>query len=152
MLSSYRNKYVMVAISKKMASLMWTKKERFEAVLNHELADRPPVSAWRHFTENEHSGADLFVETMLKWQNTYDWDYVKLQPRASYYEEAWGGQFDYNDYEGVLPKVVKGPIGGVADLEKITADYEASPDPYVENRAASEELLAQACRVEWIEE
>ena len=39
---------------------MWTKKERFEAVLNHELADRPPVSAWRHFTENEHSGADLF--------------------------------------------------------------------------------------------
>ncbi len=51
---------------------MWTKKERFEAVLNHELADRPPVSAWRHFTENEHSGADLFVETMLKWQNTYD--------------------------------------------------------------------------------
>ena len=131
---------------------MWTKKERFEAVLNHELADRPPVSAWRHFTENEHSGADLFVETMLKWQNTYDWDYVKLQPRASYYEEAWGGQFDYNDYEGVLPKVVKGPIGGVADLEKITADYEASPDPYVENRAASEELLAQACRVEWIEE
>ena len=60
---------------------MWTKKERFEAVLNHELADRPPVSARRHFTENEHSGADLFVETMLKWQNTYDWDYVKLQPR-----------------------------------------------------------------------
>lgn len=39
-----------------------------------------------------------------------------------------------------------------ADLEKITADYEASPDTYVENRAASEELLAQACRVEWIEE
>lgn len=89
---------------------MWTKKERFEAVLNHELADRPPVSAWRHFTENEHSGADLFVETMLKWQNTYDWDYVKLQPRASYYEEAWGGQFDYNDYEGILPKVVKDPL------------------------------------------
>ena len=114
---------------------MWTKKERFEAVLNHELADRPPVSAWRHFTEKEHSGADLFVETMLKWQNTYDWDYVKLQPRASYYEEAWGGQFDYNDYEGVLPKVVKGPIGGVADLEKITvlpgdltgAKYDGNP-------------------------
>lgn len=39
-----------------------------------------------------------------------------------------------------------------ADLKKITADYEASPDTYVENRAASEELLAQACRVEWIEE
>ena len=31
-----------------------------------------------------------------------------------------GRSVDYNDYEGVLPKVVKGPIGGVADLEKIT--------------------------------
>lgn len=39
-----------------------------------------------------------------------------------------------------------------ADLKKITADYEVSPDTYVENKAASEELLAQACRVEWIEE
>ena len=52
---------------------MWTKKERFEAVLNHELADRPPVSAWRHFTENEHSGADLFVETMLP-EKLFSWD------------------------------------------------------------------------------
>ena len=54
-----------------------------------------------------------------------------------------GGKLKVSDaYRGLL----------TADLEKITADYEASPDPYVENRAASEELLAQACRVEWIEE
>lgn len=88
---------------------MWTKKERFEAVLNHELADRPPVSAWRHFTENEHSGADLFVETMLKWQNTYDWDYVKLQPRASYYEEAWGRSVRLQRLRGRFAQGGKGP-------------------------------------------
>ena len=90
---------------------MWTKKERVLAVLNGELADRPPVSAWRHFIEKEHSGVGLFAETMLDWHRTYDWDYVKLQPRASYYEEAWGGVFDFDNYEGVLPKCVKGPIG-----------------------------------------
>ena len=33
------------------------------------------------------------------------------------------------------------------DLESITADYEASPGTYVENREASREMLAEACRV-----
>lgn len=99
---------------------MWTKKERVLAVLNGEFADRPPISAWRHFIEKEHSGVELFVETMLDWHKKYDWDYVKLQPRASYYEEAWGGQFDFDNYEGVLPKCVKGPVGCADDLEKIT--------------------------------
>lgn len=99
---------------------MWTKKERVLAVLNGELADRPPVSAWRHFIEKEHSGVGLFAETMLDWHRTYDWDYVKLQPRASYYEEAWGGEFDFENYEGVLPKCIKGPVGSAEDLDKIT--------------------------------
>ena len=98
---------------------MWTKKERMLAVLNGEFADRPPVSAWRHFIDKEHSGVEPFVESMLDWHTTYDWDYVKLQPRASYYEEAWGGQFDYDNYEGVLPKCIKGPISCAEDLEKI---------------------------------
>lgn len=99
---------------------MWTKKDRVEAVLNGEQADRPPVSAWRHFLEKEHSGVEPFVESMLDWHTTYDWDYVKLQPRASYYEEAWGGVFDYDNYDGVLPKCVKGPVNCAEDLEKIT--------------------------------
>lgn len=99
---------------------MWTKKERVMAVIDGEFADRPPVSAWRHFTEKEHSGVETFVESMLDWHKTYDWDYIKLQPRASYYEEAWGGQFDFDSYEGVLPKCIKGPISCADDLEKIT--------------------------------
>ena len=37
------------------------------------------------------------------------------------------------------------------DLEVIAADYESSPSVYVENKEASDEMLAQACRVEWIE-
>lgn len=32
----------------------------------------------------------------------------------------------------------------------ITADYEAGPDAYAENKAASDEMLREACRVEWI--
>lgn len=39
----------------------------------------------------------------------------------------------------------------LADLEAATASYESSYFTYVENKKASDEMLAQACRVEWIE-
>lgn len=89
---------------------MLSKKERVLAVLDREEVDRPPISAWRHFTESEHDGVDPFVDAMLKWQEKWDFDYMKLQPRASYYEEAFGGEFDYTKYSGVLPTCVKAPI------------------------------------------
>lgn len=99
---------------------MWNKKERVLAVLNGELADRPPVSAWRHFIGKEHSGVKPFAGAMLDWHSRYDWDYVKLQPRASYYEEAWGAEFDFEHYDGVLPGCIRGAVGCAEDLEKIT--------------------------------
>lgn len=77
---------------------MWTKKERIDAVLSGKRADRVPVSAWRHFTEDEHSGADRWAKSMLKFQEKYDWDFIKLQPRASLFCEAWGQTYDYDNY------------------------------------------------------
>lgn len=38
-----------------------------------------------------------------------------------------------------------------ADLEAATASYESNYSTYVENKQASDEILAQACRVEWLE-
>ncbi|MEG0019256.1 MAG: uroporphyrinogen decarboxylase family protein, partial [Oscillospiraceae bacterium] len=99
---------------------MWTKKDRFLAVLEGQLADRPPVSGWRHFTDTEHGTPQEFANSMLDFHHKYDWDYMKLQPRATYYEEAWGGEFDYSDYKGgVVAPCTKSPIRGVEDLEKI---------------------------------
>ena len=107
---------------------MWTKRERVEAVLHGELADRPPVSGWRHFLETEHSGAKDFGDCMLAFQARYDWDYVKAQNRATYYEEVWGGEFDYEDYRGgVVAPCTKAPITCAADLEKIVEMPASSP-------------------------
>lgn len=39
----------------------------------------------------------------------------------------------------------------VDDLEAVTIAYESSYSSYVENKNASDEILEQACRVEWIE-
>ena len=116
---------------------MWSKKERVEAVLSGELADRPPVSAWRHFLETEHSGAKDFADSMLAFQRKYGWDYVKAQNRATYYEEVWGGEFDYEDYRGgVVAPCVKAPITCAADLSKIV-EMPASSPPLAEQTEAA---------------
>lgn len=51
-----------------------------------------------------------------------------------------GGKLTVSDDYGWLSR----------ELEAITADYEAGPDAYAENKAASDEMLREACRVEWI--
>lgn len=51
-----------------------------------------------------------------------------------------GGKLTVSDDYGWLSR----------ELEAITADYEAGPDAYAENKAASDEMLREACRMEWI--
>ena len=103
---------------------MWSKKERMSAVLNGELADRPPISAWRHFIDTEHSGAKDLADSMIAFHKKYDWDYMKVMPRAVYYEEAWGGEFDYSARDIYIRQLYapckKAPVNSRQDLEKIT--------------------------------
>ena len=97
----------------------WTKKQRVEAVLNGELADRPPITCYHHFPEFEHSGADLMADTFLKFQEKFDWDYVKINPRAVYYYEAWGNTYDYDNYNDVVPTRTSNIVHSYKDLSKI---------------------------------
>ena len=95
-----------------------SKRERVDAALKGEAVDRVPVSAWRHFIPEEQSPQTL-AEISLKHFHDYDWDWLKVNPRATYYAEAWGNTFDYQHYESVLPRLVDGPLHSPADLEKI---------------------------------
>jgi len=61
-------------------------RERVRASLAGEETDRPPVSMWRHFFEDETSAEGL-AEAMLGFQRRYDWDFMKVNPRASYHAE-----------------------------------------------------------------
>lgn len=97
----------------------WSKKERMEAVLGGELADRPPVTCYHHFPELEHGGARQMADTFLDFQKQYDWDCVKLNPRAVYYYEAWGNTYDYSRYNDVVPTRTSNVIKDFRDLEKI---------------------------------
>ena len=99
--------------------MSWTKKERVEAVLNGELADRPPITCYHHFTANEHSGARVMADTLIDFQKEYDWDYVKINPRAVYYYEAWGNTYDYEHYNDVVPTRTSHLVHNYRDLDKI---------------------------------
>ncbi len=95
-----------------------TKRERVDAALAGGEVDRVPVSAWRHFIPEETSPATL-AEAHLRFLSTYDWDWLKVNPRATYYAEAFGNQYDLGSYTGVIPRFVSGPLGSAADLRKI---------------------------------
>jgi len=103
------------------------KHERVAAALAGQDVDRPPVGAWRHFIGREAAAADLAAAT-VEYQRTYDWDWVKLNPRATYFAEAWGNRYDFSNYVSVAPMVTRVTLQSVADLERIApVDPTAGP-------------------------
>lgn len=97
-----------------------TKMERLRQVLAGQVADRPPVCAYRHFVGQEHTAAGL-AEAMLDFQRTYDWDFVKIQSRGCYLLEAWGDRYDFSVYENdIFPRLVHREIQGIGDFGRFT--------------------------------
>ncbi|SES30602.1 uroporphyrinogen decarboxylase family protein [Psychrobacillus sp. OK032] len=96
----------------------WTKKDRFNAILSGEQADRPIVIGWRHFIEVENRPL-MSAKAQVAFTNKFDWDIVKFTPRATYYSEVWGNEYDYNDYEAIVPRMIKPAVQSVEDLWKI---------------------------------
>lgn len=95
-----------------------THQERVNATLAGEPVDRPPVSMWRHFYDREQNVAGL-VEAMLDFQRQFDWDFMKVNPRASYHVEDWGAQMRYGSDPGRGPVVTDWPIKTAGDWLKL---------------------------------
>jgi uroporphyrinogen decarboxylase len=79
-------------------------RERVEAALRLELADHPPVSAWGHDYDQEWAIDSLVAATVAKARR-FDFDFVKLQIRATCFAEAFGARWRYSgspDAEPVL--------------------------------------------------
>lgn len=90
--------------------------ERIRAALRGEEVDRLPVSMWRHFFKSETS-ADSLAEAMLGFQDRFDWDFMKVNPRASYHVEDWGVKMKYDgDAE---PRMVEAPVKTPGDWKKL---------------------------------
>jgi uroporphyrinogen decarboxylase len=90
--------------------------ERIRAALGGKETDRVPVSMWRHFYSKETS-AETLAEAMLGFQNRFDWDFMKVNPRASYHVEDWGVRTRYSGDNS--PEVIARPVKQPEDWLKL---------------------------------
>lgn len=93
-----------------------SKPERVTAALRGQAVDHVPVSAWWHDYQNEWSAADL-AKTTLEQYETYGWDYIKVNPRFSYYAENWGTT--YRRYDDRMPEPDHKAVQSPEELRKL---------------------------------
>ncbi len=68
---------------------MPTHRERMQACLAGQILDRPPVALWRHQPVDDQSPETLAAAT-LHFQQTFDFDLVKVTPASSFCLRDWG--------------------------------------------------------------
>jgi uroporphyrinogen decarboxylase len=68
---------------------MMNHRERMKVCLSGEQPDRPPVALWRHFPVDDQK-ADTLAAAHLNFQNTYDFDFLKVTPSSGYFLYDWG--------------------------------------------------------------
>src|SRR2546430_8468164 len=78
-----------------------------------DVADRPPVGAWGHTYHEEWSPEALAAITVERARR-FGWDFVKFQPRASCFAEAFGSVYHPSGHRLRAPILIK---PAVPDLE-----------------------------------
>jgi uroporphyrinogen decarboxylase len=91
---------------------MTSRRERLEAAIAGEKADRPPVALWRHFPVDDQDPV-LLAEATAAYQQTFDFDFVKVTPASSFCLRDWGVEDEWRgNPEGTRDytrRVVKDP-------------------------------------------
>jgi uroporphyrinogen decarboxylase len=94
------------------------KRERVTAALRSDAVDRVPISFWGHNYLQEWSAAGL-ADAMLEPLQTYDWDYLKVNPRASYHVEDWGGELVRSNDPNHGPTFKRPAVTEPADFRRL---------------------------------
>jgi len=86
------------------------KRERLEKSFAGEATDRLPVALWRHWPGDDQRAADLARST-IEFQQTYNWDFVKVTPAESYSVADYGLQDEWQgNLEGTRTYVKRAVI------------------------------------------
>lgn len=93
-------------------------RERLLSVAAGTPADRPPVSFWRHFYTEENDPRAL-ADALLGFHRDFGWDWIKLNPRASYHLEDWGYRFEPSTDPHAKPVPKFHPVATAADWARI---------------------------------
>lgn len=102
---------------------MMTHTERLKAVVAGKKADRPAFVAWGpHFCLTDRY-LDDFVKTTINYQNSYDFDFIKVMPNGMYFPEAFGQKLEpaSNWFEETWRTTTKYLINDPHEWEKLKA-------------------------------
>ena len=117
-----------------------TKPERVRAALRGEAVDRVPVSLWGHDFLREWAPADLAAATLESYR-AGDWDFIKLNPRSTYYYEAWGNRFEPVD-AAHQPRLLESAVENAEDLARLP-DLDPTAGVFGEHLQALKLVLEQ---------
>lgn len=87
-----------------------TSRERVEAALSLDVADRPPAGAWGHAYDLEWDPEQLARFTVDRARDL-GWDFVKFQPRATCFSEAFGARWKPAGHRLRGPKLEAAAVG-----------------------------------------
>jgi uroporphyrinogen decarboxylase len=97
---------------------MTTHRERIQACFKGEQTDRTPIALWRHFPEEDQNPETLAAAT-LKFQQTYDFDIVKVTPSSSFMVKDWGVEDKWQNNPEGSREYTKRVIQDPKDWEKL---------------------------------
>jgi uroporphyrinogen decarboxylase len=104
----------------------YSHRERIAMILAGDTPDRYAASFWRHFFHMEHS-CEGTVEAMLAYQKEFDWDFMKINPRADYHTEDWGLRSEWSHDEFSKHKKLSYPVKTADDWLTIDPNPATSP-------------------------
>lgn len=110
---------------------MITGRERVEAAIALGLGDRPPVGAWGHTYKEEWTPAELARITVERARK-FGWDFVKFQPRASCFAEAFGSQYRPSGRRLKAPVAEAVAVQSTEDWERLQLVNPKAMDDQVE--------------------
>lgn len=115
---------------------------RVRAALALERPDRVPAGWWGHTYRAEWSPAELAAATVGR-QRAFGWDFVKLQPRASCFAEAFGSEHRPSDDGNAGSVLVRPAVTDPEDWSRVPsvdADVPALADQVEALRIVVDEL------------
>ena len=102
-----------------------------------------PVAAWRHFYHSEWDPI-RFAEATLSHQQSFDWDFIKLNTRATFFSEPFGLQAQPGPDDEHKGPPTAPPYRSVEDLLRLERPAEL-PQAYLEQLQALR-LVRQSAR------
>ncbi len=98
---------------------MTTHRERIQTTLQGKQPDRTPIALWRHFPVDDQSPETLAAAT-LNFQQTYDFDLVKVTPASSFAVRDWGVEDKWTGLAEGSREYTKRVIHNPQDWESLT--------------------------------